>query len=72
MRRRIAVCFVIALVATFGASACAGGEGQQGEVELLEERVEALEERVEEMQVLLGIELAEDPQQEQTQQEQTQ
>lgn len=71
MTRRIAVCFAVALVAVFGTTACAGGEGQE-EVEALEGRVAVLEEQVDELQILVGAELAEEPQQEQTQQEPTQ
>ncbi len=63
--------FAVTLVAVFGTTACAGGEGQ-GEVEALEGRVATLEEQVDELQVLVGAELAEEPQQEQTQQEKTQ
>ncbi len=65
MRRRLAACFV-ALLAIFGTTACAGG-GNEQEIEALEERVEFLEEELAEIQLLLGTELAEEPQQEQTQ-----
>ena len=74
MRRTIAVCSVVVL-AVFGTAACAGGEGQQEEVELLEERIELLEDQVQDLQILVGAEVAEEPeepQQEQTQPEQTQ
>ncbi len=72
MRRRIAVCSVVVVLAVFGTAACAGEEGQQEEVEILEERVELLEDQVQDLQVLIGAELEEEPSQEQTQPEQTQ
>ncbi len=65
MRKRLAVCLVVFFGSVFGAAACAGGEGQ--EVEILEERVEELEEEVAELQLLMGLELEEEPQQEKTQ-----
>ena len=72
MRRTIAVCSVVFFLAVFGTAACAGGEGQQEEIEILDERVDLLEDRVEELRELVGAELEEEPLQEQTQPEQTQ
>ncbi len=66
MRRRLAICFLVVLTTLPGAAACGGGEGQVVD-EAVEERVEILEERVDELEVLVGSELAEEPQQEQTQ-----
>ncbi len=65
MRKRIAVCFVVAFASIIGAAACGGGE-QQERIDQLENQVEILEERVEQIQVLLGTELAEEPTNEQT------
>ena len=65
MRKRIAVCFVVVFASMFGATACGGGQ-QQERVDRLEDQVDLLEERVEEIQVLLGMELAEEPANEQT------
>ena len=70
MRKRVAVCLLVVFGSVFTLAGCAGGQGQ--EVEILEERVEELEEVVVALQVLMGLELEEEPQQEQTQQEQTQ
>ncbi len=61
MRKRVAVCLVVVFGAVFGLAACAGGEGQQQEVEVLEERVEELQEDVAELQWLMGLELEEEP-----------
>ena len=72
MRKKVAVCLVVFFGSVFGLASCAGGEGQQQEVEILEERVQELEEDVEVMQLFLGLELEEEPQQEKTQQEKTQ
>ncbi len=71
MRKRVAVCLVVFFGSVFGLAACAGGEGQQ-EVEILEARVAELEEDVGELQALMGLELEEEPQQEQTQPRKTQ
>ncbi len=72
MRRTIAVCSVVVFLAVFGTAACAGGEGQQEEVEILDERVDLLEDQVEELRELVGEEVVDEQLQEQTQPEQTQ
>ncbi len=66
MRKRIAVCFVVAFASMFGAAACGGGGQQQERIDQLELEVEVLEERVKEIELLLGLELAEEPTNEQT------
>ncbi len=66
MRKRIAVCFVVAFASMFGAAARGGGGQQQERIDQLELEVEVLEERVEEIELLLGLELAEEPTNEQT------
>ena len=66
MRKRIAVCFVVAFASMFGAAACGGGGQQQEQIDQLEFEVDLLEERLEEVELLLGIELAEEPTNEQT------
>ncbi len=78
MRKRITVCFVVAFVAVFGMVACGQGGQQQQEkqederIESLQEQVVELQKDVEEMEYWLGVELEEEPQQEQTKQERTQ
>ncbi len=67
MRKRVAGCLLVVFAAVFGLAACGGGEGQQQEVEILEERVEELTEDVAELQVFVGMELEEEPQHEKTQ-----
>ncbi len=66
MRKRISVCFVVAFASMFGAAACGGGGVQEERIDQLEFEVEVLEERVEEMELLLGMELEEEPTNEQT------
>ena len=66
MRKRISVCFVVAFASMFGAAACGGGGEQEERIDQLEFEVEILEERVEEIELLLGIELEEEPTNEQT------
>ncbi len=61
MRKRIAVCLVVFFSSVFGLAGCAGGQGQQQEVEILEERVEELEEDVWELQGEMELELEEEP-----------
>ncbi len=61
---------VVFFGSVFGLAGCAGG--QQQEVEILEDRVDELEEEVLELQGLMGLELEEEPQQEQTQPQKTQ
>ncbi len=61
MRKRIAVCFVVAFASMLGAAACGGGGEQEERIDQLELELEILEERVEEIQLLLGMELEEEP-----------
>ena len=71
MRKTVAVCFIVAFVSVFGA-ACGGGGGQQEErIDQLEAEVEELREEIIEIQMLLGMELEEEPRQERTQPERT-
>lgn len=72
MRKRIAVCFVVAFASIFGAAACGGGGQPQEQIDQVEDQVDVLEERVGEVEQLLGIELAEELANEQTQPERTQ
>lgn len=71
MRKIVAVCFVVAFVSVFGAACGDGGGGQQERIDQLEAEVEELREEIIEIEVLLGMELEEEPRQERTQPERT-